>query len=232
MPPRDFRVPGAFPEGTTLSACGPEGVAELSRRWREVHALPHTLVVAEQDTGDDVFFILSGHARAASYTDRGREVLLSELHAGEAFGIFAAIDGQPRSTSVVAVEESWMGRMSGADFRDVLFGQPQVNRAFIHYLVDRIRSTSSRFTSVASLNSEQRLVTELLRLAEKGGIEGDSAVIDPLPTQQELALLIFAAHREAVARDLSKLKREGLIERRGRTLLIRSVARLRERLSD
>ena len=229
--PRVRRAADAFPAGTTLALCGAEGVAELSKRWHEVHAPPHTLIVSEQETDDDVFFILSGHARAAIYTDRGREVLLSELHAGEAFGIFAAIDGQPRSTSVVAVEDSWMGRMSGGDFREVLYGHHSVNRAFMHYLVDRIRSTSSRFTSVASLNSEQRLVAELLRLAEKGRAGPDTAVIEPVPTQQELALLIFAAHREAVGRDMSKLRRAGLIERQGRTLRIPSLERLRERLN-
>lgn len=221
----------SFPEGTTLHACGPEGVAELAKYWRETRFPPRALIVSEDETDDDVFFILSGRARAATYTNRGREVFLSELPAGEAFGIFAAIDGQPRSTNVIAVEESHIGRMSAANFRKVLFGHPNVNRAFILYMVDRIRALSSRVTSVTTLSAEQRLISELLRLAEGGRTGRDIAVIDPVPTQQELATLLFS-QREAIGRDMSKLKDAGLIERRGRSLFIKSLAGLRARLEN
>ena len=220
----------AFPKGTTLDVCGPEGVAELARHWRESRVPAHTLIVSEDETDDDVFFIIEGRARAAIYTNRGREVFLSDVQAGDAFGIFAAIDGQPRSTNVVAVEDCRIGRMSGTNFRKVLYGHTAVTRAFMLYMVDRMRSTSSRVTSVATLNAEQRLISELLRLAEGAETGEDTALIENLPTQQELAVLTFAAHREAVGRDMSRLKREGLIERKGRSLLIKSLDALRARL--
>lgn len=221
----------SYPVGSTLHACGPEGASELAKHWRESRIPAHTVLVAEEEVDNDVFFILDGHARAATYTNWGREVLLSDIHTGEAFGIFAAIDGRPRSTSVVTVEDSRVGRMTGFDFRRILFGNRHVNRAFIYYMVDRIRATSTRFASAAILSAEQRLISELLRLAERRAIVGDTAVIDPMPTQQELALLTFAAHREAIGRDMSKLRKAGLIRRQGRTLIITSMNGLRARLS-
>ena len=220
-----------FPKGTTLHACGPEGVAELARHWREARYPARSLILSEDETDDDVFFILSGRGRAATYTNSGREVFLSELRPGEAFGIFAAIDGQPRSTNVIAVEDSRIGRMTAKNFRKVLFSHPGVNQAFVHYLVDRIRALSSRVTSVTTLSAEQRLVAELLRLSEGGRTGADTAVIEPVPTQQELAMLLFS-QREAIGRDMSKLKEAGLIERRGRSLFIRSLAGLRARLES
>ncbi len=225
--PEDRDTPLAFPEGTTLHACGPEGIAELARHWRETTVPAHSLIVSEDETDDDVFFILSGRARAAVYTNRGRELFLSDLRPGEAFGIFAAIDGQPRSTNVVAVEESRVGRMTAPEFRRILFDHADVNRAFIFYMVSCIRSTSSRFTSVATLSAEQRLITELLRLAEKGRTGPDTAVINPIPSQQELGILIFA-QREAVGRDMAKLTQLGLIERQGRALHIKSLEGLQD----
>lgn len=221
----------SFPRGTTLHACGPDGVAELARHWRESRIPAHSLIVSEDETDDDVFFLLAGRARAAVYTNRGRELFLSDLPAGEAFGIFAAIDGQPRSTNVVAVEECRIGRMTAADFRHILFGHRDVTRAFVSYMVSCIRSTSSRFTSVATLSAEQRLITELLRLAEKGQTGPDTAVIDPVPSQQELGTLIFA-QREAVGRDMAKLTQLGLIKRRGRILQINSLDGLRDFLDE
>jgi CRP-like cAMP-binding protein len=218
-----------FPEGSTLHACGPDGCAALAKYWTEATYPARALIVSEDETDDDVFFILSGRARAATYTDTGKEVLMSELPPGESFGIFAAIDGQPRSTNVIAIEDARIARMSADNFNKVLYSHSGVTRAFIHYLVERIRHLSTRMTAVTTQDAEHRLIAELLRLAEDGMTDADSARIEPLPTQQELATLLFS-QREAIGRDMSKLKDAGLIERKGRTLLIESVARLRARL--
>jgi CRP-like cAMP-binding protein len=221
----------SFPTGSTLHLCGPEGCAALAERWTEANYATRSLIVSEDETDDDVFFVLSGRARAATYTDTGREVLLSELPPGESFGLFAAIDGQPRSTNVIAVEDSRIARMSAENFNQVLYGNCAVTRAIILYLVERIRSLSSRMTAVTTLNAEQRLVAEFLRLAGPGMRDDDTAVIFPLPTQQELATLLFS-QRETIGRDMSKLKEAGLIERQGRSLVINSVSGLRARLES
>lgn len=226
---RDGGAALVFPEGSTLHACGADGVAELAKHWSETTYPARALIVSEDETDDDVFFILSGRARAATFTNSGKEVFLSELPPGEAFGIFAAIDGRPRSTNVLAVDDSRIARMSAANFRKVLFGHWGVNRAFVTYMVDRIRALSDRVTSVTTLSAEQRLIAELLRMAEGSRTGPDAALIDPVPTQQELATLLFS-QREAIGRDMSKLKDAGLIERRGRALLIKSLSGLRARL--
>ena len=218
-----------FPEGSTLHACGPDGYAELAKYWTEATYPSRALIVSEDETDDDVFFILSGRARAATYTDSGKEVLLSELPPGESFGIFAAIDGQPRSTNVIAVDDARIARMSAENFNKVLYSHSGVTRAFIHYLVERIRHLSTRMTEVTTLNAEQRLIAELLRLAEDGMIGDDTARIEALPTQQDLATLLFS-QREAIGRDMSKLKDAGLIDRKGRSLLIKSISGLKARI--
>jgi CRP-like cAMP-binding protein len=183
-----------FPEGSTLHACGPGGCAALAKHWTEATYPARALIVSEDETDDDVFFILSGRARAATYTDTGKEVLMSELRAraatytdtgkevlmselppGESFGIFAAIDGQPRSTNVIAIEDARIARMSADNFNKVLYSHSGVTRAFIHYLVERIRHLSTRMTAVTTQDAEHRLIAELLRLAEDGMTGPDSA---------------------------------------------------------
>lgn len=223
-------VADRFPEGTTLHACGPDGCTALARYWTEATYPARALIVSEDEIDDDVFFILSGRARAATYTDSGKEVFMSELPAGESFGIFAAIDGQPRSTNVIAVDDARIARMSAENFNKVLYSHSDVTRAFIHYLVERIRHLSSRMTAVTTRNAEQRLVAELLQLANAGMTGKDTARIESLPTQQDFATLLFS-QRETIGRDMSKLKDAGLIEREGRSLLIKSVSKLKARLS-
>jgi len=219
----------SYPEGSTLHACGPEGCAALARHWTISNFTPKSVVVSESDTDDDVFFVVNGLARAATFTDNGREVLYSDLPPGESFGIFAAIDGQPRSTNVFAKEHSRIARLSASHFREVLYETRSVNEAFILYLVDRIRYLSSRMTEATTLSTEQRLCAQLLRMCEKTG--RDTGFIDKLATQQELATLI-SSQRESVGREMSKLKDQGLIDRQGRSLSILSLRGLETKLSD
>lgn len=218
-----------FPDGSTLHACGADGVAALAQHWTESNFTPKSVIVSEADTDDDVFFVVKGLARAATFTDNGREVLYSDLPRGDAFGIFAAIDGEPRSTNVFAKEHSRVARISAAQFREVLYTHRDVNEAFIRYLVDRIRYLSGRMTEATTLSTEQRLCSQLLRMCEKIG--PDKGLIEKLATQQELATLI-SSQRESVGREMSKLKDQGLILREGKSLNILSLRGLETKLSD
>ena len=218
-----------FVEGSTLHACGPEGYADLAKYWTESNFPPKSVIVSESDTDDDVFFVVAGLARAATFTDNGREVLYSDLPRGDSFGIFAAIDGQPRSTNVFAKEQSRIARMSANHFREVLYSNMAVNKAFMLYLVDRIRYLSGRMTEATTLSTEQRLCAQLLRMCTKTA--SDEGFIEKLATQQELATLI-SSQRESVGREMSKLKDQGLIDRTGKSLTILSLRGLETKLSD
>ena len=220
-----------FAEGSTLRACGLSGCEALERHWTESVYSASSMIVSEEDEDDDVFFILSGRVRAATYTASGREVMLSDLRSGDGFGQLAAIDGKPRSTNIVAIEDSRIARITAARFNEVLETNRAVLRAHLTYLVDLVRSLSARVVGVTALSARQRLIAELMHLAVPRPDDPDAAVVDPLPTQQQLASAIFG-QREAVGRDMSKLKEAGLIRRHRRTLEITSLRALRSCLDE
>ncbi|MGD9502427.1 MAG: helix-turn-helix domain-containing protein, partial [Methyloceanibacter sp.] len=70
-----------------------------------------------------------------------------------------------------------------------------------------------------------------LRLASLGPKDGNSARIVPAPTHVQIASRV-ATHREAVTRELARLSRIGIIERRGGTLVIKDVNRLTAMVRD
>src|SRR4029079_4742696 len=76
---------------------------------------------------------------------------------------------------------------------------------------------------------QRRTWVELLRLARLAGIEDNRARVDPAPTHKDIASRVGTS-REQVTRELSRLVREGLLERSGRGLLLHDVAAL-ERLT-
>jgi CRP-like cAMP-binding protein len=72
----------------------------------------------------------------------------------------------------------------------------------------------------------RRILAELLRVAQPSETEFGNAVLYPAPTAGDIAARV-ATTRETVARELSLLERAGIIERRGRTLVIPDFKKLR-----
>ena len=94
--------------------------------------------MGEQEQTTDVFFILSGQVRVNSYTEAGREVIYSEMSAGDMFGEFAAVDGLPRSASVVALSDCLLARIPAVKFIELLRRHGEISIHLIEVLVRKI----------------------------------------------------------------------------------------------
>jgi CRP/FNR family transcriptional regulator, cyclic AMP receptor protein len=182
-------------------------------------------IMGEQDLTDDVFFILDGTVRITSVTPAGREIIFSDLSAGDMFGEFAAIDGLPRSATVTALTDCVLARMPATGFFETLRTNGAVATRLVEALVAKIRRMSERVFEVSALAVRERVRRELLRLAVDGQRFGNSVVIRPAPTHYEIAARI-GSHREAVTREFNRLEGEHLLEIRRRLIRIVDIVLL------
>jgi CRP/FNR family transcriptional regulator, cyclic AMP receptor protein len=203
----------------------------LERRCRFRRFTANQPVVAYQDPGSDVYFILHGRVRVRFYAASGREVTFRDLGAGQVFGELSAIDGKARSAHVVAITESVVASMSAAAFWDCLRQHEAVSRAVLQRLAGMVRMLSERVVEFSTLAVRNRIHAELLRLAREGVRQGNTAVITPAPTHADIASRV-STHREAVTRELSDLARSGLVEKRGHSLVICDVEALQRMVDE
>jgi CRP-like cAMP-binding protein len=162
--------------------------------------------------------------------NEGKEVSFTDLGASKSFGEISAIDGAPRSATVIALEETLLASMPAEAFRGVLADHPELAAKMMNYLAGMVRRLSDRVVEFSVLAVSNRVHAELLRLAREAGVSEGTAVIKPAPTHAVIASRV-ATHREAVTKELNALARQGLIERRDGALVITDVARL-ERLVE
>ncbi|SFA51825.1 cAMP-binding domain of CRP or a regulatory subunit of cAMP-dependent protein kinases [Paracoccus halophilus] len=197
---------------------------------REQAHQPGETLILEADAGRAVFLMLEGEADVLVHSPEGRMVIYSRVSPGELVGVLAAVDGGARSASVVARDAGRAAWVAPHDFQK-LQRQPD----FAHWLhldfAERIRSLSERVYEFGTLLVRERLVRELLRLAQAGKPGDGPHVLDPAPGHMELAARI-ATHREAVSREISRLTRLGLLRRKGRALHIPSCAALAQALDQ
>jgi len=177
-----------------------------------------------QDASNDVFFVVSGSVRVMIQS-AGREVLLRQINAGEFFGELAAIDGQPRSSGIIATTDVTIARMSAATFRAAIYAHPEVCLRLLQTLASQIRTLANRVNEFTTLDVRYRIYAELLRLSRGEAGRVGRAVISPPPVHAEIAARV-STRRETVARELKALERAGLVERRRGALALTDVHRL------
>lgn len=208
-----------------LEGLSPARLATLAREcaWRNYAAGQR---IISRDAGDrDLYLIASGRVRVTTYSAAGRQVTFRDFGRGEHFGEVAAIDGQPRSSDVLALESSLLASLSRAAFGRLLREEPIVAERLLRDLAALVRRLSERVIDLSTLGVHQRLYAEVLRLAREAGVAGNRARIEPAPKHADLASQI-STYREQVTRELSALAKAGVLGKDGQALVVLDVARL------
>lgn len=192
--------------------------------WKVVRA--NEPIVSRDSDSRDVFFVVKGRCRIVNFSPSGREVAYAVAGPGEFFGEMSAIDGLPRSATVVALEDCVLGAVSLQSFREIVEQHPKVAFVIMEKLVRIVRTSDDRIMDLATLSAYQRVYSELLKLIKPDPVRQGSWLIYPLPTQAQIAAQASTT-RETVARVLSHLAGDGVAERKSKTLYIRQIERLR-----
>lgn len=208
-----------------LSDLRPAELEALGKRctWRRFAAKQE--IVGYQDDTRDVMFVIEGRVRVVIYSVSGKEVSFRDIEAGSYFGEFSAIDGKPRSASVVALSKTLVAFMPASVYWDVLRDHPPVAAKILKQLTGLLRLYSERVFEFSTLAVNNRIHAELLRLARDHANGANQAAITPAPTHAEIASRVSTS-REAVTRELNNLARSGLVEQHGRELRVLDLEQL------
>lgn len=208
-----------------FAGLSPDTLARIQKRCTWCVHKPGEPIVDYLDPSTDVHFITAGQARASIYSAAGKAVIYCDLGPGEMFGEVAAIDGAPRSASIEARTECVVASISATAFWEILRSEPAVTQALLQYFATKIRHLTTRVYEFSALAVNNRIQAEILRLAGSAPRQGQIAHLGVAPTHAEIASRT-STHREAVSRELNRLSRLGIIERRGRGLIVKDVDRL------
>lgn len=177
--------------------------------------------VLDKDSDDhDVYFVVEGAVQIVNFSITGREIAFARLTAGSYFGELSAIDGLPRSASVIATEKCLLAALAPEAFRDLICSRPEISLLLLQRLGSIIRSCDERIMDLSTLGAVQRVYQHVLSLAEQSPVNPDAWQIRPMPTQKAVAAMASTS-RETAARAIGQLTGAGIIERKGRILHIR-----------
>ena len=201
---------------------------EKSCEWSEWQ--DGDIVVDKDDASTDVFFVVEGVVRITEYVDDSREVAIDEFEAGACFGELSAIDLKARSARAMATAPTLLASLNAKEFRKLLLDCPEIALVLLKRLASYVRKATARMSALSVQTPRQRVCVELLRLSEPDMSREGRWMISNFPGHGEIASWT-GTDREIVAETIGQLARNGIVERRHRTLRINDHAKL-QRLAE
>ena len=201
---------------------------EIAAQCRWLRLRRNQYVVRRGGTERNVYFVIAGLVRVSAPAGRGRRIIFRDVAAGELFGEQAALDARPQFADAQALRESLLASMPPETFQAMLATDGLVRERLLQRMSASVRELADRLLELGAQPVQRRILIELLRFARAAAAGSGTVRIEPAPTHSDIASRVGTS-REQVTRELSRLARQGLLGREGRTLVLRDVAGL-ERL--
>jgi CRP-like cAMP-binding protein len=215
---------------TMLRDLDGEERAALATKCNFRHVAAGEVVLDRFSPSAAVYFMVSGSARVVHFVAEGQEITIATVAAGDTIGEISAIDGRGRSATVVAEQDCVVAELPSDEFQALITRRGGVALELLRRWAVTIRQLSDKVSYLSTGSPDQRVYSELIRLARQDKPGGERWLIRDLPTHQELAKWAQTS-REVVASAVAELVRRGVAERRTKTLYINDYAALRDLIS-
>lgn len=165
------------------------------------------LMISQGDESRSMFFIVSGRLKVFHNDEDGTQTTFAFVSSGDYCGELSLLDAEPRSASVVALENTVVLQLSYQRFDAFLEKHPHICYPIFRSLTQSIREIDQTICSLSSLDVYGRLIQLLYKEVE----DENGKMITQRLTHQDIAEMVGSS-REMVSRILSDLRKGGYIE--------------------
>jgi CRP/FNR family cyclic AMP-dependent transcriptional regulator len=174
----------------------------------------NSVIFAQGDRGDAVFYIQTGRAKLTVVSAHGKEATITLLGAGDFVGERCIASDQPlRAASAIAITDCSVLRIEKDAMLNVLHREHVFSDLFVAYLVARYNQTQADLVDQLFNSAEKRLARTLLLLA-RFGKEGRSENVIPKISQETLAEMVGTT-RARINFFMNRFRQLGFIEYNG-----------------
>lgn len=191
-------------------------VAEMTHRR---HYRKEQIIFYRGDPGDAMYILLTGSAKMTLPSETGSDVFVARLHPGDHFGELAVLDARPRYVTVIATEATELLAIYRDNLLAFMREHADVSLQVAISLCLRLRHITELLADMAFLGLLPRLAKRLCQLA--GGGPGAAGQSPEIRVSQAVLAEMVGASREAVNKQLARLREIGLIQtERGRVRIL------------
>lgn len=175
-----------------------------------------------------IFYITDGKVKKYKVDKEGREQIIYVANSGELLGYHAILSEDRFPDSAAALEESKIAFIPKEDFLETIHQSDVLTRRLLKTLSHEFAVLANSLTMYAQKPVRERLALQLIVIREKYKVNFQPGTpVEINLGRDDLASLVGTA-RENVVRVLSELKEAGIVETRGRKIIVKDVSKLIE----
>jgi CRP-like cAMP-binding protein len=195
-------------------------LGDLAGGAETVHWEPGEILFEEGERGDNCFVLHSGAVKVLRRFPDGRRITLARLGPGSVVGELALFNGERRSATVEALEQTLAIGLNGDDVMSILRADPEAAISVAVGLADRLRAANERMFEHALATVTGRVAATLLGQVEARQAQGaGDRDVELVGSAVDVARLA-GAPRESATRVMHWLENEGVISmKRGKTVV-------------
>jgi len=191
----------------------------LSQCHRRKYPSKSTIIYAG-DKSDSLFYIIKGSVTVIIEDDDGREMIMAYLNAGDFFGEMGLFDNMDsRSAWVKAKTECEVAEISYSKFRETTQQDSRILYFIGEQMASRLRQTTRKVGDLAFLDVTGRVARTLLDLCKEPDAMTHPDGMQIKITRQEIGRIVGCS-REMVGRVLKTLEDQGLVQVKGKTMVV------------
>ena len=201
---------------------GEAEVEQISRELTMRHCSAHQTVF--EGSPDRVYLLKAGRVRLYHLSPNGEDVTTDVLEPGHLFGLSALFGSSSEDISAEALEDSYVCEAGGQDFLAILARHPLMMAKVMMAMAKQMFRLERTIESLAREPVDSRLARLFIDLKGSAQKLRDGFLL-PAMTREDMAKICITT-RESVSRTLSAWSKDGIVELRGRRILIRDPERL------
>ena len=197
----------------------------MARRLEQVYKKGE-IIFKEESYPSGIYFLVNGKAKKYKVDKDGREQIIYVANSGELLGFHAILSGDNYPDSASVMEESLIAFIPREDFLEAVRQSAVLSRRLLTTLSHEFVVLTNSLALFAQRPVRERLALQLIVVREKYKADVEPGMpVEINMSRDDLASLVGTA-RENVVRLLSELKEEGIVETKGRKIIVLDVKRL------
>lgn len=186
-------------------------------------------IIIEGAPVNGVFFVYSGKVKVLNTGINGREQILRLAKNGEMIGQRGFSTHQYYPIGAVALEDSMLCNFSTEVLTKMLLSLPQMAYDFMVFYADELNRSETKVRKFAHMTVREKVIDSFLYINRKFGQK--NGYLNIALSRKEIADFAGTTE-EQVIRVISALKKEGLIESKGKKLGIPNVDILKKEIDE
>lgn len=173
-----------------------------------------------------IFYIRNGKAKKYKLDSDGKEHIIYVANTGELLGYHAILSEDRYPDSAAAIEESRIAFIPKEDFVAALEQSEVLSKRLLKTLSHEFAVLANSLSMFAQKSVRERLALQLIVLREKYKVNFQAGnAVEINMSRNDLASLVGTG-RENIVRLLTEFKESGILETKGRKIIIHDVNKL------